>query len=190
MGFLSRLASWTRVLAVVVLVASLYISRTPFWRGLVPVLVQHNNFNYTAIPSLANKVALVTGANSGLGFSTAVALAENGAKVFLTCRSIKKCERAANKILESAPDASLVLVIADFSDLVSVQAAANQVIRETEQLDILVLNAGVMFSDFELSRQGLETHFAVNHVAHFYLTAKLTPLLRKSAPGMNNNAIA
>lgn len=179
MGFMRTLSLGIVVIAVSL---ALYLRHVPKIRGMMPFLMQQDNFNYTSIPSLNDKVALVTGANSGLGLDTATALAKNGAKVFMTCRSMKKCEGAAKTIRETAPDAILALIIMDLNDLSSVQAAAAQVISETEQLNILVLNAGVMFAEYGFSKQGLETHFAVNHVAHFYLTSKLTPLLRQSAP--------
>lgn len=170
------------LIAVVGVSFGLILRKLPNLRGVVPFLVYKQKFNHVDIPSLNGQVALVTGANSGLGFETATALAENGAKVFMTCRSMAKCEGAAKIIRERVPHATLDLIIMDLNDLDSVQTAAYQVISQTDQLDILVLNAGMMFAEYGLSKQGLETQFAVNHVAHFYFTAKLTPLLRQSAP--------
>lgn len=151
----------------------------PLTTGMLPMLVVERNFNASSIPSLDGKVALVTGCNSGLGLETATALAKNGAKVFMSCRTLAKCEGAAKTVRESAPDASLKLIVADLGDLASVRAAANQVRAETDKLDILVLNAATGLGEFYKSKQDWELQFAVNHVAHFYLTAKLTPLLRR-----------
>ena len=138
------------------------------------------------IPDQSGRLALVTGANSGLGLETARALAAQGATVLLACRSLERAE-AAQQSLEGAagdpgPDSSttgsLIPLQLDLADLGSVAAAAQQVAERWGRLDLLINNAGVMAPPRQLSRQGFELQFAVNHLGHFALTQRLLPLLQ------------
>jgi len=133
-----------------------------------------------AIPDQRGRTALITGANSGLGLETARALAAKGARVLLACRSQAKAEASCRE-LSAAPGAELHPLELDLSDLNSVQRAADSVANRWGALDLLINNAGVMAPPRQLSAQGLELQFAVNHLGHFALTLQLLPLLRPDA---------
>lgn len=131
-----------------------------------------------AIPSLDGRLALVTGANIGLGLETVRALASKGATVVMACRSSSKANAARSKLLDEGLN-GLDLVDLDLADLDSVDAAAEVVRQRYGQLDLLVNNAGVMAPPYRRSRQGHELQFAVNHLGHMALTLSLLPLLQK-----------
>eukprot|EP00731_Ephydatia_muelleri_P025989 Em0018g89a len=122
---------------------------------------------------LSQKVALITGANSGLGFQTSLELAMCGAHVILACRDSAKGNRAAERILERKPTAKVEVMQLDLSLLASVRNFAEAFIRRGLPLHILILNAGVYGGPFTLTSDGVERHFAINHLGHFYLTKLL-----------------
>lgn len=132
------------------------------------------------IPDQSGRIALVTGANSGLGLETARALAQGGATVLLACRQRSRGEAVRQQLLPLAR-AGLEVIDLDLADLASVAAAASQVQREFGRLDLLINNAGVMAPPRRLSRDGHELQFAVNHLGHFALTTALLPLLKQQA---------
>ncbi len=132
------------------------------------------------IPDQSGRIALVTGANSGLGLETARALAQRGATVLLACRQRSRGEEVRQQLLPLAR-AGLEVIDLDLADLASVAAAAREVQREFGRLDLLINNAGVMAPPRRLSRDGYELQFAVNHLGHFALTAALLPLLEQQA---------
>ncbi len=134
------------------------------------------------IPQLTGKVALVTGANSGLGFSTARALAARGAHVILGCRHERKAEAAMAAIRASVPEAKLEFLPGDLSDQASVRSAAELVKSRHSRLDIQVNNAGVMTLPYTKTRDGFEMLFGTNYLGHFTLTGQLLELTR-STPG-------
>lgn len=129
-----------------------------------------------AIPDQRGRVALVTGANSGLGLETARALAKRGATVLLACRSAERAEAARRELASEATGSCEILPL-DLADLASVAAAAEQVCRRWSRLDLLINNAGVMALPRQLSADGYERQFATNHLGHFALTQALLPLL-------------
>jgi NAD(P)-dependent dehydrogenase (short-subunit alcohol dehydrogenase family) len=130
------------------------------------------------IPDLAGRTALVTGANSGIGFEAARLLAALGARVVLGCRNLGKAEHAATAIRDRHPSATVDVVELDLADLSSVSAAADQAGRRLGHLDILVNNAGVMALPYRQTVDGFEMQFGTNHLGHFALTAQLLGLLR------------
>ena len=132
------------------------------------------------IPDQSGRIALVTGANSGLGLETARALAQGGATVLLACRQRSRGEAVRQQLLPLAR-AGLEVIDLDLADLASVAAAASQVQREFGRLDLLINNAGVMAPPRRLSRDGYELQFAVNHLGHFALTTALLPLLKQQS---------
>ena len=134
----------------------------------------------TDIPDQSGRIALVTGANSGLGLETARALAQRGATVLLACRQRSRGEAVRQQLLPLAR-AGLELVDLDLADLASVAGAASHVQRQFGRLDLLINNAGVMAPPRRLSREGYELQFAVNHLGHFALTAALLPLLAQQS---------
>src|SRR6204780_3381497 len=119
------------------------------------------------------RVALITGANSGIGYATARALAAHGAHVILACRDDEKARRARDKIESELDRSSLELVHLDLADLVSVHRAAEAVLAEHARLDILVNNAGVMGTPYRQTADGFELQMATNHLGHFALTGLL-----------------
>ena len=128
------------------------------------------------IPDQSGRVALVTGASSGLGLETARALARRGATVLLACRPSERAE-AARAQLAAEARGTLELLPLDLADLASVAAAAEQVGRRWSRLDLLINNAGVMALPRQLSADGYERQFATNHLGHFALSRALLPLL-------------
>ncbi len=134
------------------------------------------------IPSQAGKRAIVTGANSGLGFHTARELARAGAQVMLACRSIARGEKAAQRIRDEQPGAQVFVAKLDLSSLAGVRSFGEAVLSAGEPLDLLVNNAGIMaLPRREQSVDGFEKQLATNYLGHFALTGLLLPLLLQAA---------
>jgi NAD(P)-dependent dehydrogenase (short-subunit alcohol dehydrogenase family) len=119
------------------------------------------------------RIALVTGANSGIGYETARALADHGAHVILACRDDEKARRARDKLESELERSSLELLHLDLADLVSVRSAADEVLSRHARLDLLVNNAGVMGTPYRQTADGFELQMATNHLGHFALTGLL-----------------
>lgn len=130
---------------------------------------------------LTGKVAIVTGSNSGIGLETARVLASVGAKVIVPCRTIEKAEGAIETIKKSVPNAELVPMELDLSDLSSISKFSNSFDQLGLPLHLLVNNAGIMGCPKSFTKDGFETQFGVNHLGHFYLTRSLLGRLRAGA---------
>jgi NAD(P)-dependent dehydrogenase (short-subunit alcohol dehydrogenase family) len=130
-----------------------------------------------SIPDLTGTTTVVTGANAGLGFATAEALARKGSHVVMASRNHDKAMAAADRIRETTPEASVEVVIMDLGSLESVRIAAKQILAEHERVDVLVNNAGLMAMPEGQTADGFETQFGVNHLGHWALTAQLMPAL-------------
>lgn len=130
---------------------------------------------------MENKICLVTGANAGIGKTTALGLAGKGAQVVMLCRNATKAEAARTAICQRSGSKKVDLVICDLSSQDSVREAAARVIAQYAHVDALINNAGTFVSQFQTSPEGIELQFAVNHIGHFLLTHQLMPALR-SAP--------
>ncbi|PHI20203.1 short-chain dehydrogenase [Lewinellaceae bacterium SD302] len=130
-----------------------------------------------------NKTVLVTGANAGIGFETAKALAEQGFKVLIHSRTAAKGQAAKARIQELVPGADVAVVTADLGELEQIRALAAKVNELAPSLDVLVNNAGVWNSKLELSKEGVEMTLAVNHLAYFYLSHLLYPNLQRAQNG-------
>ena len=128
------------------------------------------------IPSLEGRVALVTGANSGLGLECVRALAKRGATVILACRSRGKAETAKARCLQEGLS-RLDLLDLDLADQDSIQRAVDAVHERYGHLDLLLNNAGVMAPPRTLTAQGHELQFGVNHLGHMALTRMVLPLM-------------
>lgn len=137
-------------------------------------------WSLTDIPDQRGRIALITGANSGLGLETARALAARGATVILACRSEERAETARQELAAQARG-DLDILPLDLADLRSVANAAATVARRCDHLDLLINNAGVMALPRQLSPDGYERQFATNHLGHFALTCALLPLLNATA---------
>jgi NAD(P)-dependent dehydrogenase (short-subunit alcohol dehydrogenase family) len=145
------------------------------------------------IPNQAGKTAVVTGANSGIGFHTALGLARAGARVVVAVRDEVKGKAAIRRLRAAVPDADLHMGLLDLADLGSIQRFAAQVLDSTGPLDLLVNSAGVMGVPQRLTtRDGFELHFGTNHLGHFALTGLLLPglLTRPGARVVTVSSIA
>lgn len=131
---------------------------------------------------LKGKVALVTGANSGIGLETARGLAALGARVILGCRDLYKAEEARASILKSHPESQVDVLALDLANPMNIRSAAEVLRRTHKALHILVNNAGIWPVKRQETREGHELTFAVNHLGTFTLTQALLPLLKASAP--------
>ena len=135
------------------------------------------------IPPQIGKLAYITGANSGIGFHTALELARAGAAVILACRDQGKAEAARQRILAEIPTAKLEIAILDLASLASVRTAAQAFLSTNRQLDLLINNAGIMaIPQRRLTPDGFELQLGTNHFGHFALTGLLLPALLKSSP--------
>ncbi|MGI9622137.1 MAG: oxidoreductase [Acidimicrobiales bacterium] len=125
------------------------------------------------------RVALVTGANAGIGYEAARALAENGARVLFGCRNPARATAAVAQLKEAAPDVDVDIVPLDLADLSSITTAVLQVSGE-DRLDLLINNAGIMAVPRGETVDGFESQMGVNHLGHFALTAGLISKLRET----------
>ncbi|KZO91908.1 NAD(P)-binding protein [Calocera viscosa TUFC12733] len=149
------------------------------------------------VPSLEGKVALVTGANRGLGYAVSLALAQKGAKVYVTCRSLSKAEEAVRGMSTVDPGVALRLrpLGVELGSVRSAKAAGEEVLREegeSGRLDILVCNAAQTGGPYAETEEGISTAIASNHLGHFALTKTLLPLLERTArlPGSDVRVIS
>ncbi|MFI0769203.1 oxidoreductase [Streptomyces sp. NPDC021218] len=133
------------------------------------------------IPDQTGRTAVVTGANSGLGFITARELARRGAQVVLACRDEARGAEAAQRIRAQAPGAYVRVAPLDLADLKSVRTFAAE--HQGDRLDLLINNAGVMALPRRSTADGFEMQFGVNHLGHFALTGLLLPKLLEAGPG-------
>ncbi|GHG72831.1 oxidoreductase [Streptomyces griseocarneus] len=140
-----------------------------------------NGWNASDIPDQSGRTAVVTGANSGIGFVTARELARRGARVVLACRDVTRGEAAEELMRAQVPGADVRLARLDLADLSSVRAFAADL--KEDRLDLLVNNAGVMALPHRRTVDDFEMQLGTNHLGHFALTGLLLPLLREAGPG-------
>ncbi len=138
-----------------------------------------SGFTDTDVPDQSGRTIVVTGANTGLGFETSLVLAGKGARVLLACRSEDKALKAMGLIEAKVPNADLGFVALDQGDLSSVREAA-AVMAEEPRIDVLVNNAGIMMPPREMTVDGFESQFGVNHLGTFALTGLLLPKLSEN----------
>ena len=140
------------------------------------------------IPSQQGKLAIVTGATGGLGYETALALAQHGAEVILAARNADKGRDAVASIRAAAPQANLHFARVDLASLASVAEFSSSMLEQGRAIDMLVNNAGVMaLPERQETVDGFEMQLGVNYLSHYALTGRLLPLLRKaSAPRVVN----
>lgn len=129
------------------------------------------------IPDQSGKTIIVTGANSGLGYETTLALAQKGAHVIMACRNMEKGQRAHDEVKQHAPDASLDLMKLDLGDLASVREFAAAFREKYDALDVLINNAGLMAIPRRETKDGFEMQLGVNHLGHFALTGLLLDMI-------------
>ena len=127
------------------------------------------------IPDLTGKIIIVTGGNSGLGFESVKAFAEKGAEVILACRSLEKGEIARRKI--GMVKGKIIVMQLDLQDFVSIKCFVNNFIENYDCLDVLLNNAGIIYTPYFLTKDGLEWQMGINHFGHFKLTGLLLNIL-------------
>jgi NAD(P)-dependent dehydrogenase (short-subunit alcohol dehydrogenase family) len=127
------------------------------------------------IPDQSGRTAVITGANSGIGYCTARELARHGAEVLLACRSEQRGTEAVERLRAEVPGGRVRFARLDLADLSSVRSFVNE--YDSDRLDLLINNAGVMAIPYAKTTDGFETQFGVNHLGHFALTGLLLPRL-------------
>ncbi|MCR9253813.1 MAG: oxidoreductase [bacterium] len=135
------------------------------------------NFNITDIPDQSGRIALVTGANNGIGFQTTLALSKYGFKVVMGCRNKEKAELAKSQIIKEFPKADLEIGILDLRNFDSVRTFADKFKKDYKKLDVLINNAGILVYSGKENEDGIELQFATNHLGHFLLTALLHEMI-------------
>jgi retinol dehydrogenase-14 len=139
---------------------------------------------------MQGKTVLITGANSGIGFVTARELAKMGARVLMVCRDAKRGAQARAEVAQVAAAAAPELLLADVSSQQAVRALADDVRRRFPKIDVLINNAGGMFSERGLTVDGIERTFATNHLGPFLLTNLVIDLVRAGTGGRVVNVAA
>ncbi|XP_019777811.2 retinol dehydrogenase 11 isoform X3 [Tursiops truncatus] len=136
----------------------------------------------TSTIQLPGKVAVVTGANTGIGKETAKELAQRGARVYLACRDVQKGELVAREIQIMTGNQQVLVRKLDLADTKSIRTFAKGFLAEEKHLHILINNAGVMMCPYSKTADGFEMHMGVNHLGHFLLTHLLLEKLKESTP--------
>jgi NAD(P)-dependent dehydrogenase (short-subunit alcohol dehydrogenase family) len=137
-------------------------------------------WNLDHVPDQTGRTAIVSGANTGIGFETAAALAANNATVVMACRNQQKAEDAMAKIRARTPGAELEFIELDLASLASVERFAENFRASHDRLDLLINSAGVMIPPFGKTEDGFELQFGCNHLGHFALTGRLLDMLEST----------
>ncbi len=140
------------------------------------------NWTTADIPDQTGRTAVITGANTGLGYETAAALAAKGAHVVLAVRNLEKGKAAADLIAKRTPGASVAVQELDLSSLESIRTAADELRSRYDSIDLLINNAGVMMTPKSTTKDGFELQFGTNHLGHFTFTNLLLDRVL-AAPG-------
>ncbi len=149
------------------------------------------SWNIDDIPDQTGRTALVTGANSGLGYQTATILAQRGAHVLLGCRDTERGRAAAERVRAEAGGREATEIVLDLADLGSVRKAAAEARERTgDGIDVLVNNAGVMATPPRRTVDGFELQLGTNHLGHAALTWLLAPALRPGARVVTVSSLA
>jgi NAD(P)-dependent dehydrogenase (short-subunit alcohol dehydrogenase family) len=132
--------------------------------------------------TMNDKICLITGGNAGIGLATAIGLAQQGAHVVIVSRDRERGETAVTQIKQEAGSDAVDLLVADLSSQAQIRRLADQFKQQFDRLDVLINNAGIIPQTRQVSSDGYEMQFAVNHLAYFLLTNLLLDLLKASAP--------
>lgn len=138
------------------------------------------NWTKSNIPDLKEKVFIVTGANSGIGYESSLALAEKGAIVIMACRNLERGQHSLGTIKKEIPSAKLELMELDLASLSSIRKFAETFKSKYDRLDVLINNGGPIIAARSLTKDGFESHFGVGHLGHFALTALLLDVILKT----------
>jgi NAD(P)-dependent dehydrogenase (short-subunit alcohol dehydrogenase family) len=125
------------------------------------------------VPDQAGRVAIITGANTGIGYGAAAVLAAKGAHTVLAVRNLEKGNDAAERIKAASPNATVTVQQLDLTSLESIRTAADELSAAHPRIDLLINNAGVMYTDKASTKDGFELQFGTNHLGHFALTGQL-----------------
>ena len=151
------------------------------------IYLHSRDAHMTHTPSLAGRVALVTGANTGIGLVTARELARQGAHLFITCRTLERAQPALAHLRAASAGAQVEALALDLGDFASVRRCAQTFLARGLPLHLLVNNAGLAGSG-GLTTSGFELAFGVNHMGHFLLTQLLLERIQASARGLSGAA--
>ncbi|KAJ5721152.1 uncharacterized protein N7483_009086 [Penicillium malachiteum] len=147
------------------------------------------NFHPDTLPNLHDKVFIVTGGNSGIGYYTAAHLAKHGANVYIGSRSTEKGTAAITEIKKMHPSANVHLLKMNLMDLNSVLSAAEHFIALGIALHGLVNNAGIIVTPFEITKDGYEAQWQTNYLAHWLLTDCLLPIMIQTAKKLPTGSV-
>jgi NAD(P)-dependent dehydrogenase (short-subunit alcohol dehydrogenase family) len=125
------------------------------------------------VPDQSGRVAIVTGSNTGIGYAAAAVLADKGAHVVLAVRNIDKGNDAKSRITSESPNAVVTVQELDLTSLDNIRKAADELRAAHQRIDLLINNAGVMYTDKDSTKDGFELQFGTNHLGHFALTGQL-----------------
>ena len=128
------------------------------------------------------KTVIITGGNTGIGKETALELARRGGRVIIACRTKSRGEAAVSDIRRKSGNDSVFFRSLDLASSDSIRKFSKEILEAEPHIDILILNAGVMFTPYQLTEDGFEMQFGVNHLGHFLLTHLLLDRLKESAP--------
>lgn len=151
-------------------------------------IINNDKFNILGFPALIKitprdympiKTTVITGATSGIGKETALALAKKDHALYLLIRDMEKGEAVRKELIEASGNSEIYLVHCNLADLKTVQAAAETLREKLFAINVLINNAGGIVNEYELSADGYEMTFALNHLGHFLLTESLMPLLER-----------
>ena len=137
-----------------------------------------NKWTEKDIPDLREKVIVVTGANTGLGFENTKQFSKHGANVIMACRNLEKSHQSLEKIQNKIPDAKVEILKLDLASLESINQFSDNFKQKYDRLDILLNNAGIMMVPYKKTLDGFESQVGTNHLGHFALTAQLFDLLK------------
>lgn len=140
-----------------------------------------DKWNIDQVSPQAGRVAIVTGANSGLGYETTLGLVKKEIEVIMACRNMQKAEEARSRILSMHPKAQIKPMKVDVSSLNEVKTFVNQFQKYYDKLDLLINNAGIMMSPYQVTEDGFENQLATNYMGHFALTGLLLPMLSSTS---------
>lgn len=130
-----------------------------------------------------NKLCVITGANSGIGFETAKALARKGAYLVMVCRNEDKAESARQEIIEETSNPGIDIVLCDFAIQAEIRKAAEEIKKNYKKVDVLINNHGFLASERQDTVDGLEETFAVNHIGYFMFTNLLLDMVKAADQG-------
>lgn len=133
-------------------------------------------------PTMTGKTVLITGANSGIGLATAKGLAKLGARVVMLCRNREKAEAARAEVIQTSGNSDVHLILADLSVQAEIHRAADEFKSRFNRLDVLINNAALIPPKREVTKDGIEAQFAINHLSYFLLTHLLLDVLKASKP--------